>query len=70
MISGHATLVILTFVGVYAYRDIWPLMTYTLRPQDLDEGWILWAKIAFAGCAGIVVPVIEPFPYIPVDPEV
>lgn len=55
---------------MYAYRDIWPLMTFSLRPRDEGEGYILWVKMALAGVAGIMLPLFEPYPYIPVDPKV
>ena len=52
---------------LYAYRDIWPLMTFTLRPADEAEGAFLWAKVALLLFIGVVVPMCEPYPYIPVD---
>lgn len=45
-------------------------MTFTLRPADEAEGQVLWAKVALAGLVGFVLPVFEPYPYIPVDPLV
>lgn len=65
--SLHLSAVTLTIFAVYAYRDIWPLMTYTLRPLDEAEGAILWVKVALAGLVGIVLPTFEPYPYIPLD---
>jgi hypothetical protein len=68
--SFHATWSSLTIFAVYCYRDIWPLVTSVFVPADGGEGWLLWAKVAFAGVAAIIVPVCEPFPYIPLDPKV
>ena len=68
--SFHLSLVLLSVFAVYAYRDIWPLMTYTLRPRDEAEGRILWVKLALTALAGIIVPVFEPYPYIPLNPKV
>lgn len=45
-------------------------MTFTLRPADEAEGQVLWAKVALVGLAGFVLPIFEPYPYIPVDPLV
>ncbi len=68
--SLHLTLVTCTLFAVYAYRDIWPLMTFTLEPEDKGQGRILWAKITLAAFAGIVGPIFEPYAYTPVDPKV
>ena len=68
--SLHLTLVLLAIAAPYAYRDIWPLTTTTLRPLDEDEGKILWAKVALAIFVSLVEPIFEPYPYVPVDPKV
>ena len=65
--SLHLTLVSLAVFMPYAYRDIWPAMTFTLRPADEDEGAILWVKIALMLVVGVLVPMCEPYPYVPVD---
>ncbi|KAI0798592.1 hypothetical protein BC629DRAFT_232884 [Irpex lacteus] len=66
--SFHLSVVSSATLALYVYRDIWPLMTFILRPADEAEGQILWAKVALAGLVGFVLPVFEPYPYIPVDP--
>lgn len=53
--------------AVYAYRDLWPLMTFTLHPRDEDLGTLLWVEIGLAAFAGIIEPLFEPYPYVPVD---
>ena len=55
---------------MYAYRDLWPLLTFTLRPADEAEGSIMWVKLTLALLAGFILPFFEPYPYIPVDPAV
>lgn len=65
--SFHLSMVLLSVFAVYAYRDIWPLLTFTLRPLDEAEGRVLWVKVALAGLAGILAPVLEPYPYTPYD---
>ncbi|KAI8982789.1 multidrug resistance-associated ABC transporter [Trametes punicea] len=67
--SGHATLVLLVVWGVYFYRDLWPLATFTLRPLDAAEGSLLWAKIALLTLATVIVPLFCPRQYVPVDPK-
>ena len=45
-------------------------MTFTLHPLDAAEGRVLWAKIALSGLSGVLLPILEPFPYIPVNAKV
>ncbi|VDB89903.1 unnamed protein product [Peniophora sp. CBMAI 1063] len=67
--APHLVLILLASSAVYGFRDIWPLMTYTLRPVDAQAGALLWVKIALLAVAGIVIPLIVPRQYVPVDPE-
>ena len=55
---------------MYGYRDVWPLMTYTLRPCDIHEGALLWAKTILTAFAGVVLPITVPRKYVPVTPQV
>jgi hypothetical protein len=68
--SFHATLATLAVFGAYAYRNLWPSITFAYSPADGHEGWLLWAKIALAAVGGIAVPMSEPYSYIPLDPAV
>ncbi|KAJ3527518.1 hypothetical protein NMY22_g9759 [Coprinellus aureogranulatus] len=66
----HNIAILSSELAVYAYRDLWPLATYTKQPLDLDsEGWILWAKIAALVFTAVVIPLFVPSVYTPVDPE-
>ena len=65
--SFHLTLVASTLSALYVYRDVWPLMTFALRPVDEDDGAILWLKIALMIFIGVVEPLFEPYRYVPVD---
>ncbi|KAJ7794180.1 P-loop containing nucleoside triphosphate hydrolase protein [Mycena olivaceomarginata] len=67
--SIHLNTVLLVSFGSYAYRDLFPLATFTLVPQDLAQGWLLWAKIVVLAVAAVVIPLSMPRPYIPLDPE-
>jgi hypothetical protein len=69
-VTRHLIIVLLISWAVFAYRDIWPLCTFTLRPLDIKEGWIIWAKVALLTLAAIVVPVFIPQSYVPVDATV
>lgn len=70
VVSAHLALLLLVSFAVYAYRDIWPLMTYTLLPLDRAEGVILWAKVWILGFASILIPLVMPRQYIPYDARV
>ncbi|KZT67112.1 P-loop containing nucleoside triphosphate hydrolase protein [Daedalea quercina L-15889] len=48
-------------------RDVFPLATFTLSPADAVEGGVLWTKIATLTYAAVVVPLIVPRPYRPID---
>ncbi|EIN13416.1 P-loop containing nucleoside triphosphate hydrolase protein [Punctularia strigosozonata HHB-11173 SS5] len=67
--THHLIFVLATAFAVYAFRDIWPLMTFTLTPADISEGGLLWAKIAAVTIAGVFVPLFIPRIYVPVDPQ-
>ncbi|KAH9480765.1 ATP-binding cassette transporter abc4 [Psilocybe cubensis] len=59
--------VLLSLLGVYAYRNVWPLAQYGTEPADNAEGAILWVKIALLSLLAIVIPLFIPHPYVPLD---
>ncbi|KAJ7813135.1 P-loop containing nucleoside triphosphate hydrolase protein [Mycena olivaceomarginata] len=65
----HLNALLLCTFGVYFYRDIFPLATFSLLPQDLEEGRLLWAKILVLFAVSVVFPVAVPRQYTPVDPK-
>ncbi|KZP10469.1 hypothetical protein FIBSPDRAFT_801212, partial [Athelia psychrophila] len=67
--SYHLTLLLLVTFGIYAYRDIFPLAQYDKQPMDLSEGKLLWPTICVLGVTGILVTLLTPRKYIPIDPE-
>lgn len=63
--------ILLLVFGIYAYRDVWPLATYTLRPQDENEGPVLlYVKISILAVVSVCIPLFIPRQYTPVDPRV
>jgi hypothetical protein len=68
--SRHTTQIYLLAFVIYAYRDLWPLATFTLIPKDGSEGTFLWVKIALLFLSGVVIPLFFPQEYIPFDPKV
>ncbi|KAI9435350.1 hypothetical protein H4582DRAFT_2112394 [Lactarius indigo] len=67
--SFHLSSLLLGTFSVYAYRDIWPLLTFTLSLVDASEGPLLWVRIGLLAFAAIVIPLLIPYQYIPVDPK-
>ncbi|KAH8986106.1 hypothetical protein EDB92DRAFT_2054957 [Lactarius akahatsu] len=67
--SFHLSSLLLGTFSVYAYRNIWPLLTFTLSPVDAWEGPLLWVKIGLLAFAAIVIPLLVPRQYIPIDPK-
>ena len=66
----HNIAVLLSELAAYAYRDLWPLATYTKRPLDHEEGWLIWAKIGILIFAAMLIPMLIPNVYTPIDPQV
>ena len=67
---SHLTFVSTITFLVYAYRNLWPLMTFALEPLDAAQGPFLWVKVALTATIGIALPLFEPYPYIPLHSEV
>lgn len=63
-------MVLVVTLGVYTYRDIWPFATYTEEPADIEEGYLIWAKIVALVVTAVLIPLFIPTQYIPVDPKV
>lgn len=55
---------------VFAYRDFYPFATFTLKPLDLSEGWLMYTKLGVLSIAAVVIPLAIPNQYIPLDPKV
>ena len=68
--NTHLVLLLLVICGVFAVRDIWPLGTFTMEPADITEGWLMWTKLAVLSVTALVIPLLIPRPYVPVDPKV
>ncbi|KAE9400658.1 P-loop containing nucleoside triphosphate hydrolase protein [Gymnopus androsaceus JB14] len=64
----HLNTVLCATLAVYVYRDFYPLATFSLTPLDTHEGSLLWVKISLLALAGIVIPLVVPRKYVPVDP--
>ncbi|KAI0752922.1 P-loop containing nucleoside triphosphate hydrolase protein [Daedaleopsis nitida] len=58
--SSQKAAILLTMWVIYAYRDLWPLATFTLIPTDATEGNLLWVKISILTTAAIILPLLSP----------
>ncbi|KAH9166019.1 hypothetical protein EDB89DRAFT_2076264 [Lactarius sanguifluus] len=67
--SFHLSLLLLGNFSVYAYRNIWPLLTFTLSPVDACEGALLWIRICLLAFAAIVIPLLVPYQLRLQDPQ-
>ncbi|KAK8861564.1 hypothetical protein IAR55_002386 [Kwoniella newhampshirensis] len=63
----HLDILLLLGFALYAYRDIWPLCTFNLVPADIANA-ITWSRVALLSVVAVVIPLIRPRTYIPVDP--
>ena len=70
VVVKHLNTVLLSAFCVYFYRDVFPLATFTLAPMDILEGYILWAKVFILFTVSVIIPLVIPRQYIPVDPKV
>ncbi|KAL7418721.1 hypothetical protein Q5752_006404 [Cryptotrichosporon argae] len=66
-LMAHTDVLLLLAFSLYIYRDLWPSLTYYLVPSDLDNA-ITWSRIAILGVAAVVIPLVRPRTYVPVDP--
>ena len=69
-VTRHNNLVLFITLVVYIYRDVWPLATYTEIPLDESEGALLWTKLVVLFTTAVIIPLVIPRQYVPVDPKV
>ncbi|KAJ3920632.1 P-loop containing nucleoside triphosphate hydrolase protein [Lentinula edodes] len=65
----HLNIVLCVTCVVYGYIDLFPLATTIKMPPALCKGWLLWLELALLGVAGILIPLLTPREYVPVDPK-
>ncbi|KAJ7082396.1 P-loop containing nucleoside triphosphate hydrolase protein [Mycena belliarum] len=68
-ISLHLNCLLAIAFGVLFYRDIFPLATYTWPVEDAAEGPLLAGKLILLTFAAIILPLVTPRTYTPVDPQ-
>ncbi|KAK7005853.1 ATP-binding cassette transporter [Favolaschia claudopus] len=67
--AKHLNAVLILSFGVYCYRDVFPLATFTLQPLDRAEGALTWTKISFLFAVSCLIPLAMPRQHTPVDLE-
>ncbi|KAF9475054.1 multidrug resistance-associated ABC transporter [Pholiota conissans] len=60
---------LLLILGVYVYRDLYPLTRFDGHPADSDQGKLLWVKISMLCVVGAILPLFTPRRYVPIDPK-
>ncbi|KAH7904044.1 hypothetical protein BJ138DRAFT_38559 [Hygrophoropsis aurantiaca] len=66
--STHLSILLLAVFAIFVSRDLFPLATFTTQPEDIGEGWLLWAKIIILAIVSVVLPLVTPRQYTPFDP--
>ena len=70
MLALYLTILLMVLFAVYAYRDIWPLLTFAEQPMDSCKGPFLWGKVTGLTVGAVVYPLFSPRLYIPLDAKV
>ena len=70
IVVRHLNTALLAALGVYTYRDLYPLATFNKTPLDAADGWSVWCKITLLFISAILIPIFIPRRYIPYDPKV
>lgn len=70
VMSLHLAMLLVVMFAIYCYRDIWPAMTFTLSPLDSSGGWLTWSRVVLVSFLAVLLPLITPREYIPLDPQV
>ncbi|KAI0085657.1 multidrug resistance-associated ABC transporter [Irpex rosettiformis] len=69
IVTTHLVTVLFVSWAISAYRNLWPLATFNLKPADGVEGALLWIKFGLLTVIGVVIPLIIPREYRPYDPQ-
>ena len=64
----HLNIILVATFALYVYRDLWPLATFNLEPLDEKEGTLLWVKVILLSLTAVIIPLVTPRVYTPVDP--
>ncbi|KZO93694.1 ATP-binding cassette transporter [Calocera viscosa TUFC12733] len=65
----HAIVLLTVLFCVYGWRNFLPLTTFTGVPADAGIDWLLWTRASLITLVGVLVPLLTPRLYRPVDPS-
>ncbi|KZO90151.1 P-loop containing nucleoside triphosphate hydrolase protein [Calocera viscosa TUFC12733] len=65
----NAGIVLLIQCCVFSWRNFWPLMIFGGVPADSRYLGLTWTEGGFLVFAGVIIPLVIPEPYVPVDPQ-
>ncbi|KAL1411644.1 hypothetical protein Q8F55_002608 [Vanrija albida] len=66
-LTAHVDILLFLAFCLFAYRDIYPILTTFMEPTDLNTP-VTWVRIFLLGIAGILIPILRPRTYVPADP--
>lgn len=69
-ISRQVTILSVSLFVIYVWRDLYPFCTYELSPADDMHDWLLRSRIILLSFTAVLMPLISPREYFPLDPEV
>ncbi|KZT60611.1 P-loop containing nucleoside triphosphate hydrolase protein [Calocera cornea HHB12733] len=69
VLTFNAGIVLFAQFCVFGWRNFWPLMVFGGTPADVQYPGITWTEAGFLILSGIIIPLIIPEPYVPVDPK-
>ncbi|KAG8995891.1 hypothetical protein FRB93_001035 [Tulasnella sp. JGI-2019a] len=65
ILSTHLALLLFAAFGVFFYRDIIPLGTFTMKP--METGWLDWVRLRLLFVVGVLLPLTAPRRFEPLD---
>lgn len=70
MIEIHIRWLLFGALALFTFHDLVPLGLVHGRPVDPPDNWMTWARIALLTISALLIPLITPRTFAPVDPEV
>ncbi|QRV86055.1 ABC transporter transmembrane region [Ceratobasidium sp. AG-Ba] len=67
IVNFHLVALLLIAFGIYTWRDLLPLATFSSHPADTTGGWLTWSRIGVLSFAAVIIPLWIPRPHMPSD---
>lgn len=68
--STHLYSILFVTFGVFAYKDLIPLATFTLCPEDDIHDWTIQLRLILLTVVGVLIPVSAPRTFKPINASV